>query len=104
MGHWGNDAITVLKQAHEMGLKKKTKLFFNWIIDSQRRAFPPKRWKAFWCQMWWYHNMEGFKDAEVVKSAKEFTDRYMKAYGEPPDPYGMTAYDGAMGTEGHGAL
>ena len=98
MGHWGNDAITVLKQAHEMGLKKKTKLFFNWIIDTMAVGIPPEALEGIWCQMWWYHNLEGFKDAEVVKSAKEFTDRYMKAYGEPPDPYGMTAYDGAMET------
>jgi branched-chain amino acid transport system substrate-binding protein len=98
MGHWGNDAITVLKQAHEMGLKKKTKLFFNWIIDSMAVGIPAEALEGIWCQMWWYHNMEGFKDAEVVKSTKEFTDRYLKEYGVPPDPYGMTAYDGAMET------
>src|SRR5512147_1840182 len=33
LGHWGNDGIGVLKQVYEMKLAKKTKVFYNWIIN-----------------------------------------------------------------------
>jgi len=98
MGHWGNDAINVLKQAYEMGLRKKTKLFFNWIIDVMAAGIPAEALDGVWCQMWWYHDMSAFKDAEVVKVSNEFTKRYRAAYGIPPDPYAMSAYYGAAET------
>jgi rubrerythrin len=34
----------VLKQAYEMGLGKKTKLFFNWIIDVMAAGIPRRPW------------------------------------------------------------
>ncbi|HSR09835.1 MAG TPA: ABC transporter substrate-binding protein [Thermodesulfobacteriota bacterium] len=98
MGHWGNDAINVLKQAYEMGLRSKTKLFFNWIIDSMAVGIPPEALDGVWCQLWWYNDMSGFKDAEVVKASQEFTARYRAAYNIPPDPYAMSAYYGAAET------
>jgi branched-chain amino acid transport system substrate-binding protein len=98
MGHWGNDAINVLKQAYEMGLGKKTKLFFNWIIDVMAAGIPAEALDGVWCQMWWYHDMSAFKDQEIVKSSQEFTARYRAAYGIPPDPYAMSAYYGAAET------
>lgn len=98
MGHWGNDAINVLKQAYEMGLRSKTKLFFNWVIDSMAVGIPPEALHGVWCQLWWYHDMSGFKDPEVVKTSQEFTARYVAAYGIPPDPYAMSAYYGGAET------
>ena len=98
MGHWGNDAISVLKQAYEMGLRQKTKLFFNWIIDVMAAGIPAEALEGIWCQMWWYHDMSGFKDAEVVKASQQFTSRYRAVYGIPPDPYAMSAYYGGAET------
>jgi hypothetical protein len=36
--------------------------------------------------------MAGFKDEAVVKNSNEFTSKYVKAYGEPPDLFGTPAY------------
>ena len=94
MGQWGNDAINILKQAYEMGLSKKTKIFFNWIVNVFATGIPPEALKDVMCQMFWYFDMTGFEDAEVVKLSNEFTARYMAEYGEPPDPYGLSAYMG----------
>jgi branched-chain amino acid transport system substrate-binding protein len=94
MGQWGNDAINILKQAYEMGMGKKTKIFFQWIVNVFATGIPPEALKGVMCQMFWYFDMTGFKDPEVVKAANAFTDRYRAAYGEPPDPYGCSAYMG----------
>jgi len=40
--------------------------------------------------------MTGFKDAAVVKAANDFTQRFRKEYGYPPDPYSAMAYTGTM--------
>ncbi len=94
-GHWGNDMITALKQAGEMGLKKKTKLFVNWIISLMAKGIPPEVLAGLDCQIWWYHDMKGFADKEVVKLSDEFTKKYQAKFGEPPDPYVMSAYYGS---------
>jgi len=94
MGQWGNDAITILKQAYEMGMLKKPKLFFNWIVNVFATGIPPEALEGVMCQMFWYHDMTGFPFPEVFKSANAFSARYRAAYGEPPDPYGTSAYMG----------
>jgi branched-chain amino acid transport system substrate-binding protein len=94
-GQWGNDMITALKQAGEMGLKKKTKLFVNWIITLVAKGVPAEVLDGVDCQVWWYHDMSGFGDKEVVKLSEEFTKKYKAKFGAPPDPYVMTAYYGA---------
>ncbi len=94
MGQWGNDAINILKQAYEMGLMKKTKLFFQWIVNVFATGIPADALEGVICQMFWYHDMSGFPYPEVAKPASEFTARYRAAYGEPPDPYGTSAYMG----------
>ena len=94
MGQWGNDAINILKQAYEMGMGKKTKIFFQWIVNVFATGIPAEALDGVMCQMFWYHDMTGFADAEVVKVANDFTARYKAEYGEPPDPYGCSAYMG----------
>ncbi len=94
-GQWGNDMITALKQAGEMGLGKKTKLFSNWIITLVAKGVPIEVISGLQCQIWWYHDMKGFFDKEVVKLSAEFTAKYKAKFGAPPDPYVMTAYYGA---------
>lgn len=94
MGQWGNDAINILKQAYEMGMGKKTKIFFQWIVNVFATGIPAEALEGVMCQMFWYHDMTGFPDAEVVEIANAFTARYKAEYGEPPDPYGCSAYMG----------
>jgi branched-chain amino acid transport system substrate-binding protein len=94
MGQWGNDGITILKQAYDMGLHTKTKIFFQWIVNVFATGIPPEALEGVMCQMFWYHDMTGFGFPEVVKAANDFTARYKAAYGEPPDPYATSAYMG----------
>jgi len=96
LGHWGNDGIGVLKQVYEMKLAKKTKVFYNWIINVFAVGVPPEAMEGITCQLWWYWDMAGFKDPAVVKASQKLSDAWRKEYGEPPDPYAMNAYAGMM--------
>jgi len=96
LGHWGNDGIGVLKQVYEMKLAKKTKIFYNWIINVFAVGVPAEAMEGITCQMWWYWDMTGFKDAAVVKASQKLSEAWRKEYGEPPDPYAMNAYAGMM--------
>ena len=94
MAHWGVDAINVLKQTHETGLKKKTKIWFDWMTDVFGGGVQPEALDGVYSLMSWYWDMKGFKDAAIVKSADAFTKKFRKEYGYPPDPYSAMAYSG----------
>jgi len=96
MGQWGNDAINILKQAYDMGLHKQTKIFFNYIVNVFATGIPPEALDGVMCQLYWYHDMAGFADPEVVKESSELSKRFREAYNQPPDPYGMAAYMGVL--------
>ena len=96
MAHWGVDAINVLKQANELGLGKKTKLWFNWMTNVFGSGVPAEALDGVYSLMSWYWNLEGLKDQTIVKAGKEFVEKYQKAYGEPPDPYAGMAYVGVL--------
>ncbi|RJR19956.1 MAG: hypothetical protein C4582_09750 [Desulfobacteraceae bacterium] len=98
MGQWGNDAINILKQAYDMKLRDRMEVFFNWIVNVFATGITPEALDGVMCQLYWYHNMAGFPDQEVVKTSDAFTARYKAAYGEPPDPYAMSAYYGVKET------
>lgn len=95
LGQWGKDLITALKQAGEMGLKTKTKLFVNWIIDLVAVGIPPEILDGVDSQTWWYHDKGGVTDPEVAKLTEAFVKKYEAKFGGPPDPYIMTAYYGS---------
>ena len=92
MAHWGIDAINVLKQANELGLSKKTKVWFNWMTNVFGSGVPAEALEGVYSLMAWYWDLEGFADQDVVKQGKAFVDAYVKAYGDPPDPYAGMAY------------
>jgi branched-chain amino acid transport system substrate-binding protein len=98
MGSWGGDAINALKAAYEMGLSEKMKIFHFWLANVFAVGIPPEAMKGVWGQMFWYWDMTGFKDPEVVKASKAFSAKYIEAYKKPPDPYAMAAYAGVMET------
>ncbi|KPK90635.1 MAG: hypothetical protein AMJ94_08880 [Deltaproteobacteria bacterium SM23_61] len=98
MGHWGNDTINALKQVYELGLRKDTKIFFNSIITTQAIGIPPEALEGVTMGMWWYHNLEGIKDAATMKAVDELTQAWKKEYGEPPDPFAVFAYLGMQET------
>lgn len=94
MAHWGVDAINVLKQSNELGLNKKTKIWFNWMTQVFGSGVPPQALDGVYSLMFWNWNMEGFGDATVVKETNNFVSRYQKEYGknDVPDPYAAVAY------------
>ncbi len=94
MGHWGADAINALKQVHELGLKKDTKVFFNSIITAQAVGVPPEALEGVTLGMWWYHDLAGLKDPQTVTAVAKLTEAWRKEYGEPPDPFAVFAYLG----------
>jgi branched-chain amino acid transport system substrate-binding protein len=94
MGHWSADAINVLKQAHELGLKKDTKVFFNSIITAFGVGIPPEALEGVTVGMWWYHDLVGLKDPQTVSAVAKLTEAWRKEYGEPPDPFAVYAYLG----------
>ncbi len=94
MGSWGGDAINGLKAAYEMGLTSNMKIFHFWMANVFAVGIPADAMNGIWSQMFWYWNMEGFKDDAVVKASKAFSDKYIAAYNKPPDPYAMAAYAG----------
>jgi branched-chain amino acid transport system substrate-binding protein len=94
MAQWGVDAINVLKQTNEMGLNKKSKIWFNWMTQVFGSGVPPEALEGVYSLMFWNWNMEGFEDPMVVKAARDFVAQYQKEYGpnEVPDPYAAVAY------------
>ncbi|HYA89975.1 MAG TPA: ABC transporter substrate-binding protein [Thermodesulfobacteriota bacterium] len=94
MAHWGVDAINVLKQAHEIGLKKNTRIWFNWMTNVFGGGIPPEALEGVNSLMSWYWNMAGFNDPAIVRAADEFVNKYIKEYNYPPDPYAAIAYVG----------
>jgi branched-chain amino acid transport system substrate-binding protein len=92
MAQWGTDAIGVLKQAYETGLKKKTKIWFNWMTNVFGSGVPADAIEGVNSLMSWYYDMTGFGDQAIVNAAKEFTDKFTKEYKYPPDPYSAAAY------------
>lgn len=94
MAHWGVDAINVLKQTYETGLKKKTKIWFDWMTNVFGSGVPPEALEGVYSLMSWYWDMKGFEDAAIVKAAESFAKKYMAEYKNPPDPYAAMAYIG----------
>ena len=94
MAHWGVDAINVLKQTYETGLKKKTKIWFDWMTNVFGSGVPAEALEGVYSLMSWYYDMKGFEDAAIVKVAEGFTKKFMDEYKYPPDPYAAMAYIG----------
>jgi len=92
MSQWGIDAINVLKQANELGLNKKTRIWFDWMTNVFGGGVPPEALENVYSLMYWYWNMQGFEDAGVAKATKEFDAKFQKEYNQVPDPYAAAAY------------
>jgi len=98
MGHWGADAINVLKQVYELGVRKDIKVFFNSIITAFGVGIPPEALEGVTVGMWWFHDLVGLKDPETVKAVESLSEAWKKEYGEPPDPFAVYAYLGMQET------
>lgn len=98
VGSWGGDAITALKQINEMGINNQMKVMHFWLMNVFATGIPAEAIDGIYGQMFWYHDMTGFSDADVVKASQDFSNNYIKKYGDPPGPYAMTSYYAVMET------
>ncbi|MFV2081228.1 MAG: ABC transporter substrate-binding protein [bacterium] len=89
---FGSDAIGNLKQAYELGLYDKSKIFNTWTTNVVATGIPGEALDGMYALMYYYYDMEGFEDEDLVKRAREFTNAHMKMWNEPPDAYGAIAY------------
>lgn len=94
MAHWGVDAINVLKQAYEVGLKKKTTIWFDWMTNAFGKGIPAEALEGVYSLMSWYWNLDGFADKAVADATRAFSKKFMDRFGYPPDPYSAMAYLG----------
>lgn len=94
LAHWGTDAINVLKQTYETGLKGKTTVWFNWMTNVFGSGVPPEALDGVYSLMSWYYDLSGFKDEAIVTQGAAFAEKFSKTYGYPPDPYSAMAYIG----------
>ena len=96
LAHWGVDAINVLKQTYEIGLKKTSQIWFDWMTNSFGSGVPPEALEGVYSLMSWYYDMKGFQDAAIVKASDAFAKKFREEYKYPPDPYSAMAYEGVM--------
>ncbi len=94
LAHWGTDAINVLKQVYETGLKSRTKIWFDWMTNAFGSGVPAEAMEGVYSLMSWYYDLSGFSDPEVVKETAAFSEKFRAAFNYPPDPYSAMAYIG----------
>ena len=90
------DAVALLKQCYEMGLNKEMTIFNTFITNVVAKGIPPQALEGVYAMHYFYYDLSGFEDKEVVKTAKEFTDLYRAKYNAPPDSYATIAYTAYM--------
>ncbi|HCG64607.1 MAG TPA: hypothetical protein DIW48_12535 [Sphaerochaeta sp.] len=94
LAHWGVDAINVLKQTYETGLKNQTTVFFNWMTNAFGSGVPAEALEGVYSLMSWYYDLTGFEDQQIVDASTVFANNFFNEYGYPPDPYSAMAYIG----------
>lgn len=89
---FGGDAVALLKQSYQMGLYDEMTIFNAWITNVVAKGIPPKAVDGLYAMHYFYWDMSGFPDKEVVKRATDYAERYRRKYGYPPDSYATIAY------------
>jgi branched-chain amino acid transport system substrate-binding protein len=88
------DAVALLKQCYQMGLNQKMTIFNAWMTNVVAQGIPPEALEGVYSMHFFYWNMKGWPEPDVVKAAEAYTDLYQKKYGMPPDSYATIAYIG----------
>ncbi len=98
MGHWGNDAINVLKQVYELGLRKESKIFFNSIGYTLASGVPADALDGVTMGWWWYHDLSGLKDPATEQAVNTVAKNYFREFGDAPDTFAIYTYIAMMET------
>jgi branched-chain amino acid transport system substrate-binding protein len=86
------DAVALLKQVQQMGLKNEMAIFNGFITNVVAKGLPPEALEGVYAMHYFYHDLSGFADKEAANNAKEFADLYRAKYNQPPDGYAAIAY------------
>ncbi|NWF93862.1 MAG: ABC transporter substrate-binding protein [Syntrophaceae bacterium] len=86
------DAVALLKQCHETGLKKEMTIFNSFITNVVAKGIPPQALEGVYALHYFYYDLSDFEDKAVAKSAKEFSELYKAKYKTPADSYATIAY------------
>ena len=86
------DAVALLKQVHQMNLKKDMTIFNAYITNVVAKGLTPEALDGVYAMHYFYHDMSGFEDKEVVNNAKAFSEMYRAKFNRPPDSYATAAY------------
>jgi len=89
---FGADAVALLKQVHQMGLNKEMTIFNTFITNVVAKGIPPEALDGVYAMHYFYYDLSGFEDQELVKNANAFTNLYRAKYNKPPDAYATIAY------------
>jgi len=89
---FAGDAIASLKQAYDLGLTRDVVPFNAFTANVVALGIPADVLGSLYALEYYYYDLGNFKDKEVAKRSKEFTDAHMKMWNEPPDAYGGLAY------------
>lgn len=90
MINFGRDQVNGIKQAHDFGITKQTKIITPVLLISARMAAGPESFEGVVGATSYYWKIE-----DKVASAKAFNDRYRKAHpGGVPSDYGALGYAG----------
>lgn len=89
---FGSDAVALLKQAQQMELGKRMTIFNAFITNVVAKGLPPEALQGVYALHYYYHDLSGFADKDVAKSATEFTRLFREKYQVPPDGYAAIAY------------
>jgi branched-chain amino acid transport system substrate-binding protein len=93
---FGGDAVALLKQVQQMGLKKEMTIFSAFMTNVVGKAISPEALEGVYSMHYFYYDLSGFEDKEAAKSAAAFTDLYQTKYKNPPDAYAVIAYTAYM--------
>ena len=94
----GADAIALFEQAHARGLSEHATMFDAFMTRSAARKVPPRVLQDLHTLTFFHDDADGFEDGAVAARARAYSDRYRKAFGEPPGGYATTAYMAARMT------
>lgn len=89
---FGGDAIANLKQAYDMGMYDKMDMFSVWSANIVTKGIPGPALEDLYSLAWFYWNLEGFSDAELVESVTAYSDAFEERWNEPPDNMGTASY------------
>jgi branched-chain amino acid transport system substrate-binding protein len=89
---FGGDAVACIKQAYDMGMHKVSMIFNTWTTYEVGMGIPEAALAEMYALAYYHYNIGDFSK-ELAARGKPLVEDHMKMWKEPPDAYGVLAYD-----------